>query len=290
MHDGVGTLSPAAPVAAWALQMWEGPSVGQRWTRLWRTTRDQLVRWLQPAVERMGVAELVRLFQANELFERSLQPFARSTYDRADLDAIIADVGVYECYSRVRRLTHELVQTRPDLARAGARQPLPPRVLRDEAVRTRVLTAAVQLIEMVFAVHKLQAAAHGETDLDRVDREVETPPEERATNPCWWAYDAGVPAEIARRLLAGRRAELLLPLIRVSRRNWTDDSLRRAALDWADYVADHAGLVASLPGIAMQSVPADRRMDFEAVMADHREHRARRKAHLERALTRLRTN
>ena len=280
MHDGVGTLTPAAPIPpTWALQMWQGPSAGDALTRVWGAARDTVVRWLRPVVEHLGVVEIVRLLEANEAFERRLMAAARSTYERADLEAVVADPALHEGHARLNQIALDLTCSHPHLfGKARARNLFPRPALRDAAVRARVSASVAHLVELMAAFRTLLSRTG--VQQTEFERGLETPVEERATSPCWWAYDPGVPPEIARRVLAGRRADFLVALVRISRRNWTDDSLRRAALDWADDIADYAGLIASLPDVTMPSVPADRRMDLAEVLDNHRQLQAQRQAQL----------
>lgn len=289
MHDGVGTLTPAAPIPpTWALQMWQGPSASHGVARLWSTARDAVVKGLRPVVEWLGVVELVALFEANEAFERALMAFARSTYDRADLEVIVADPTVHAHYMRLSAIATEVTRSRPRLfGKPRARGLFPERVLRDEAVRTRVMHSVQLLSELEVAMHALRSNTTGPSELERG---LETPLAERALIPCWWAYDPGVPIEIARRMVAGRRSIFLLSIVRISRRNWTGESLRRAAIDWADDTADYCGLIAALPAVTMPSVPADRRMNLAAVLDNHRQLQAQRQAQFQAGLAALRSN
>lgn len=255
-------------------------------TRLWERARDGLVHRLRPVIARLGIAELVRLGETMEDFERALMSHARSTYDRADLDVIVTDPEVAKHYEEFGRAALIVMREYPHwLGKPRARNLFPGRALQDRAVRSRVSQGIRHMDPMTMALQALDTNVIGpERKLQLVTSE-----EERATNPCWWAYDSGVPVALAERLLAGRRAGIIPTLIRLSKRNWTDDSLRRAALDWADDVADFAGLFAAITGADL-NIPADRRFDLVAVLEHHRQTRSDRDSHFERGLTSLRSN
>lgn len=280
MSDGVGTLHPAAPIApGWALTMWQGPTVSHALSRVWDSVRDRMVAWLRPFAERSGYYAVLRLLEASAAYERALRLHVPATYDRAVLDAIADDPEVAVVSSRLDHVALEVLRSHPHVfGRPRARRMFPPAVMRDPMVRDRVGLGIMQTAEMLAVVTQLAAGTLAFSA--EAEAGFETPIEERES-PSWWAYDPGMPVEIARRLLAARRIGFALTLIRIARNTWTADSLRRAALDWADDTADYAGLLASLPGVTMPSVPADRRLDLALLFEHHQLLRAERARHLE---------
>lgn len=259
--------------------MWQGPTVSHALTRVWDSVRDRIVDWLRPLAERSGYYAVLRLLEASAAYERALRLHVPATYERGLLDAIADDAEIAVVSGQLDQVALEVLRSHPHVfGRPRARVLFPAAVMSDPMVRDRVGVGIIQTIEMLAVVTKLA----GGTLAFSSDAEAgfETPVEER-DSPTWWAYDAGMPVEIARRLLAGRRIGFALTLIRIARNTWTADSLRRAALDWADDTADYAGLLASLPGVTMRSVPADRRLDLTMLFEQHQQLRAERARHLD---------
>lgn len=292
MFEGVGTLGtnpppPFAPV--WALSAWEGPPGPGVLARAWGSTRRAMLDLVEPLIQRLGVSQIIEALDASAALDRSLLPYARSTYDRTDLEAIVVDPGVAESYDRLGRAMLIVARDFPHwVGRPRATNLFPRRVLFDSAVRARVAQGLEHVRDIAIALRTVTLAS------DTIDASAEpafeTPLEERAGNPCWWAYDAAFPVAIAERLLAGRRAGIIPALVRISRRTWAGDSMRRAVLDWADDLASYAGLFASLPGVEMPSVPPERRLDLVAVVEHHRQVMAAREQGFARVHGELRDN
>lgn len=303
MQDGAGTLSaplePTWALVAWdtprlAASTWSGPPQPGVLARFWGRTRDSMVARLRPLIEKTvrkaGIVELIQLVAAMERFEQSMMSHARSSYDRADLDEIILDPEISRHHEGVHRAARVVMKNHPWwLGKPRARNLFPREALNDPAVLVRVDQALANLDELSAL---LQAAARvaelADSDLNR-SLEVSADDEEQP-NPCWWAYDSSIPVALAERLLAGRRSAFLPTLVRVSRRYWTAENMRRAVLDWADAVSDFAGLFASIPGVVGVNVTEDRKLDLELLLKQHQQSRQSSAAHFEQSLASLNNN
>jgi hypothetical protein len=295
MQDAAGTLSsplePAWGLVAWggspriAISTWSAPPQPGVVARFCMRARDAIAARLRPLIEKAGVVELGRLVMSMERLQRSMMTHVRSSYDRADLDALVLDPDVSKHHEDFLRAAREFFQKRSRfLGKPRASNLFPQQALTDPAVLFRV-TQAMETLDEVGEL--LRAASLIGSDLNR---SLEASAEDPAPNPCWWAYDSSIPVALAERLLAGRRSAFLPTLVRISWRTWTPANMHRAILDWTDDVSDFAGLFASIPGVRMDTVPEERKLDLRALLSQHHDALEGRTAHFEQSLVALRSN
>lgn len=302
MQDGAGTLSaplePAWALIAWdaprfAISTWNGPHQPGVLARFWERARGSVVARVRPLIEntvkKTGIVELGQLVAAMGRFEQSMMSYARSSYDRADLDEIVLDPEISRHHEGVHRAARVVLREHAWwLGKPRASNLFPREALSDPAVRHRVEQALANLDEINFI---LQAAAQlAELISSDLNRSLKASAEELQPNPCWWAYDSRIPTALAERLLAGRRSAFLPTLVRISRHNWTSDNVRRAVLDWADDVSDFAGLFASIPGVTGVNVAEDRKLALDVLLRQHRQTLNNRAKHFQRSLATLSNN
>lgn len=297
MQAVAGTLSePLGPV--WALAVWSPPRLAistlggaprsGALARIWKHGSVAIGSWLGTWIEKTGIVEVLRLVVAAERFQRSMMRYATSSYARADLDMIVLDSSISMQHEALSRAALGALQKHPSWFKPSANNLFPKEVLSDSAVAARVEQAMKNLdeINLILRVASLLKEL-AQSELNRsLQSPVEMPPE----NPCWWAYDSRIPIVISERLLAGRRSSFLPALLEISKRNWAPDSMRRAVLDWADDVEDFAGLFASIPGVVMKTVVAERRFDLSVVLRQHQQEMHDRARHFEKNLAALGRN
>jgi hypothetical protein len=246
----------------WALQTLPVQSM------LTRQTAGDLLRALMPK----SIVDVVRAFLA---FERALAPHIGNTYARDRVEGALEDEAVAKAHDRIIAPAFWLARRFRWLAKSRPSWMFSSSALGDDAVRTQVELAARANNEFIDAFFwLLRRGTFVEPSWAPASS---TPPEERDANRLWFASDPAIPAELARRLIAGKKANLVVQMAGTARRSgaWSTQDQRLAAKDWADWTMDHAGLIASILGITLRALPASHRFDHEHVMRMHREARER---------------
>lgn len=297
MQAGAGTLSqPLEP--AWALAVWSPPPLAistlggapqsSALARIWKFGRTTFGSWLRTWIEKIGVIEVLQLVAAAERFQSSMLQYAKQSYDRADLDLLVLDPDISMQHQAVSRAALGVLQKHRSWLKPRASNLFPKEVLGDRSVKVRVEQAMKNLDE----INDILRVASQVNELAQSDlnRSLKMPVEALPANPCWWAYDSRIPVEISERLLAGRRSSFLPSLLQISQDNWDSDSKRRAVRDWANDVEDFSGLFASIPGVVMKTVAAERKFDLLVVLEQHRQEMHERAAHFERSVAELGRN
>jgi hypothetical protein len=217
-------------------------------------------------------------------YDALIAPYVGHHYSPDQVAAALEDDALAASLTKTTKTIGVLAERHPFLLKIPT--PLwmlfPRQTLRDRALKKRVARSMQTLREVADSARRLEAAGKLDSSFRASDSH---------EGIAWFVYDPKVPVEIARRLLAGLRARVTMDLVQYARRQgrWNLDDMKRALQDWADATDSAMGLLASIPGFVVPSLPTDQRLDIAAEIERHKQHRLRLAEAADRAATEMTT-